>query len=234
MRWKLLRRRLSISAPRMIVRSRLPWPLRWAALAVMFGFSAAIALWAFEFGKEIAGLDRGDKEELIRVRQELVLLKQEHEAAKSVSNTAESLVRAERSAQEKLAQQLRQLESEKQALQADLGFFERLLPAADDGGMQLRGLQIDTAEAGRMRYQLLVMQSGKNAPDFKGRIELTASGQLDGKAWSLPMQAGALTMKQYARVEGEVEVPAGAVIKAVQARVLDAKGVVQATRTVKP
>ena len=234
MRWKLLRRRLSISAPRMIVRSRLPWPLRWAALAVMFGFSAAIALWAFEFGKEIAGLDRGDKEELVRVRQELVLLKQEHEAAKSVSNTAESLVRAERSAQEKLAQQLRQLESEKQALQADLGFFERLLPAADDGGMQLRGLQIDTAEAGRMRYQLLVMQSGKNAPDFKGRIELTASGQLDGKAWSLPMQAGALTMKQYARVEGEVEVPAGAVIKAVQARVLDAKGVVQATRTVKP
>jgi hypothetical protein len=234
MRWKLLRRRLSISAPRMIVRSRLPWPLRWAALAVMFGFSAAIALWAFEFGKEIAGLDRGDKEELLRVRQELVLLKQEHEAAKSVSNTAESLVKAERTAQEKLAQQLRQLESEKQALQADLGFFERLLPAADDGGLQLRGLQIDTAEAGRMRYQVLVMQSGKNAPDFKGRIELTASGQLDGKAWSLPMQAGALAMKQYARVEGAVEVPAGAVIKAVQARVLDAKGVVQATRTVKP
>ena len=29
MRWKLLRRRLSISAPRMIVRSHLPWPLRW-------------------------------------------------------------------------------------------------------------------------------------------------------------------------------------------------------------
>mgnify|MGYP000195987890 CR=1 FL=1 len=234
MRWKLLRRRLSISAPRMIVRSRLPWPLRWAALAVMFGFSAALALWAFEFGKEIAGLDRGDKEELIRVRQELVLLKQEHEAAKSVSNTAESLVKAERSAQEKLAEQLRQLESEKQALQADLGFFERLLPAADDGGLQLRGLQIDTAEAGRMRYQLLVMQSGKNAPDFKGRIELTVSGQLDGKAWSLPIQAGSFAMKQYARVEGDVEVPAGAVIKAVQARVLDAKGVAQATRTVKP
>ena len=68
MRWKLLRRRLSVSAPRMIVRSHLPWPLRWAALAVMFGFSAAIALWAFEFGKEIAGLDRGAKEELAQLR----------------------------------------------------------------------------------------------------------------------------------------------------------------------
>jgi len=44
MRLKLLRRRLSISAPRMIVRSHLPWPLRWAVVALMFGFSAALAL----------------------------------------------------------------------------------------------------------------------------------------------------------------------------------------------
>ena len=70
MRFKLLRRRLSISAPRMIVRSHLPWPLRWAMYAVALGFSAAIALWAFEFGKDIAGLDRGSKEELARLRAE--------------------------------------------------------------------------------------------------------------------------------------------------------------------
>ncbi len=57
MRWKLLRRRLSVSKPRLIERSHLPWPLRWAALAVMLGFSAALAHWAFEFGKDIAGLD---------------------------------------------------------------------------------------------------------------------------------------------------------------------------------
>jgi hypothetical protein len=68
MRWKLLRRRLSVSAPRMIVRSHLPWPLRWAVVALVFGFSAALALWAFEFGKDIAGLDRGSKEELAQLR----------------------------------------------------------------------------------------------------------------------------------------------------------------------
>ena len=41
MRWKLVRRRLSISAPRVIVRSALPWPLRWAVLALLLGLSAA-------------------------------------------------------------------------------------------------------------------------------------------------------------------------------------------------
>lgn len=35
---------MSISAPRMIVRSHLPWPLRWAVVALMFGFSAALAM----------------------------------------------------------------------------------------------------------------------------------------------------------------------------------------------
>ena len=59
MRWKLLRRRLSVSAPRVIVRSHLPWPLRWAVAAVVLGFSGAIALWAFETGKELAGVDAG-------------------------------------------------------------------------------------------------------------------------------------------------------------------------------
>jgi hypothetical protein len=59
MRWKALRRRYSINAPRMIVRSHLPWPLRWAVLALALGFSAALALWAFEFGKSIAALDQG-------------------------------------------------------------------------------------------------------------------------------------------------------------------------------
>jgi hypothetical protein len=124
MRWKLLRRRLSVSAPRMIVRSHLPWPLRWAVAAVVLGFSAAIALWAFELGKDLAGLDTGAKEELLRLRAEVAQLRADGDRAISVANTAESLLKTERAAQERLAQQVRQLEAEKQSLQADLGFFE--------------------------------------------------------------------------------------------------------------
>ena len=48
MRWKLLRRRLSVSAPRVTVRSRLPWPIRWLVLALMMGGSAAVAVWTYE------------------------------------------------------------------------------------------------------------------------------------------------------------------------------------------
>ena len=40
MRFRLLRRRLTISAPRVAVRNALPWPLRWLLAALLLGFSA--------------------------------------------------------------------------------------------------------------------------------------------------------------------------------------------------
>ena len=234
MRWKLLRRRLSVSAPRMIVRSHLPWPLRWAVAAVVLGFSAAIALWAFELGKSLAGLDTGAKEELVRLRAEVAKLREDGDRAISVANTAESLLKTERTAQERLAQQVRQLEAEKQSLQADLGFFEKLLPAAGDG-LQLRGLQAEVQETGGVRYQLLVMQNGKAPPEFSGRYELLLSGLLNGQPWSMSMPGGPkpIRLRQYARVDGMFDLPAGAVLKQVQARVTDSQGAVRATQSLK-
>ena len=235
MRWKLFRRRLSISAPRMIVRSHLPWPLRWVVLAVAFGFSAALALWAFEFGKEIAGLERGAKEELAQLRAEVKTLRDERERAQSIANTADSLLKAERATQDRLNQQLRQAEAEVLALKADLGFFERLLPASGSSGLAVRSLQAEAVQPGQLRYQILLMQSGKSPAEFKGRYELQLSGTLEGKPWTWsPDAAGrAISVKQYARVEGTVDHPQPAVVKTVQVRVLDSAGGVRASQTVK-
>jgi hypothetical protein len=225
---------MSISAPRMIVRSHLPWPLRWVVLAVAFGFSAALALWAFEFGKEIAGLDRGSKEELAQLRADVKTLRDERDRAQSIANTADSLLKAERATQDKLNQQLRQAEAEVLALKADLGFFERLLPAAGDG-LAVRALQAEALQPGQLRYQLLVMQSGRTPAEFKGRYEMQLAGTLDGKPWTYAPASGprALSVKQYARVEGLIDHPAPAVVKTVQVRVLDNSGGVRASQTVK-
>jgi hypothetical protein len=235
MRWKLLRRRLSISAPRMIVRSHLPWPLRWALVALMFGFSAALALWAFEFGKDIAGLDRGSKEELQNLRVEVAQLRSEREGAVSIANTARSLLTTEKTVQERLAQQLKAVESENLLLRGDLGFFERLLPAGANEGLAIRGLHAEQQAAGRVRFQLLVMQPGKNVPEFHGRYEITLTGTLDGKPWTLSQPGGpqALQLKQYVRIDGRIDHPAQAVVKSAMVRVLDLRGGVKATLTVK-
>jgi len=236
MRLKLLRRRLSISAPRMTVRSHLPWPLRWAAVALMFGFSAALALWAFEFGKNIAGLDRHSVDELQALRIEVGQLRSEREKAISIANTAQSLLTTEKTVQDKLAQQLKLAEAENMELKADLGFFERLLPAGATEGVMIRALQAELKAPGQVRFQLLAMQAGKRLPEFNGRYDVTLSGTLDGKPWAFARPGGAqpLQLKQYARVEGVIDHPPQAVVKTVTVRVMDLNGVVRASLTVKP
>jgi hypothetical protein len=235
MRWKLLRRRLSVSAPRMIVRSRLPWPLRWAVAAVALGFSAALALWAFEFGKSIAGLDERTQQELQRLRAEVAELREAHAKARQIADTAESLLTTERATQERLAQQLRQVEATKQELRADLGFFERLLPGTGEG-LQVRGLEVRPAMPGELRYQMLVVQNGKAVAEFKGQYELLLSGTLDGKPWSQGLADGPkpLQLRHYTRAEGLISHPPAAVIKALQVKVMDAQGVTRATQTARP
>lgn len=238
MRWRLLRRRLSISAPRMTVRSHVPWPLRWAAAAVALGFSGALALWAFEIGKGLTGLDRPVSSGTAtagQLRQQLDELRRDRERAESIANTADSLLRAERATQQRLAEQVKALEMENQALKDDLGFFERLLPVAGEG-LSVRGLQAHLPAQGQLRYQLLVMQQGGRAlPDFRGRYEVLVSGLMEGRPWRMPGPAVArpLQLKQYQRIDGVVEYPSTATVKQVEVRVMDEQGRVHATQVVK-
>lgn len=234
-------RRLTISAPRMAVRSALPWPFRWAMLAIVAGFCAAIALWAFEFGKDIAGLDFGVKDQLQQVREEneslraqISTLKEERNKAQSVANTADTLLTAEKVAQEKLNALSKLLETENQRLKSDLGFFEQLIPSSGTAGISIRGLQAELQKTGELKWQVLVIQAVKNPVEFKGQLELTFAGLENGRPWtgSLPTGPQAVLVKQYGRIEGLYAVPAKVVVKSVTARVFEGTAV-RAVQTLK-
>lgn len=224
----------------MAVRSALPWPFRWAILAIVLGFCAAIGLWAFEFGKDIAGLEKGSAEEvrqmravLTQLRAELDKVKGERDQAQSVANTAGTLVITEKASYEKLAAQVKQLESENRTLRDDLGFFEKLIPAGAADGAAIRGLQAELHGPTALKWQVLVIQANKNATEFNGQLELTFNGQLNGKPWSasLPNGPQGIKVRQYGRVEGVFEVPAQVVVKGVLAK-LTQGGAVKSTQSV--
>jgi hypothetical protein len=235
LRWKLLGRRFSIGAPRMIVRSHLPWPLRWAFVAVMLGFSAALAVWAFETGKSLAGVGRDAQDELLRLRAEVTQLREQRDRAQAVANSSESLLKAEQAAQRRLAEQIKLSEAEALSLKADLGFFERLLPAGSGDGLAVRAFQVEAIAPGQLRYQVLVMQPGRAAPEFQGRYDVLLTGTQDGKPWSASLPGGPkpVQIKQYARLEGLIDHPAQAVVKTAQLRLTDSKGLVAATQNVR-
>ena len=234
LKFRLFRRRLTISSPRMSVRNSLPWPLRWIAGALMLGFSAAIALWAFEFGKEIAGLDSVAKQELSQLRQEVVNLRSERDKAQSVAITPGSLQTADKVTLEKLLSQIKQLELDNRSLRDDLGFFERLLPASSTEVATIRSLQAEVLSETQLKWQVLVILPVKNAPTFNGKLDLTLHGTQGGNPWTMSLPGGPqlLQFKQYRRVEGVLDLPPQAVVKTVTAKVTEG-AIVRSVQTFK-
>ncbi len=223
----------------MAIRSALPWPLRWAVAALVLGFSAAIGLWAFELGKDLAGIDDNAKEEIVKLRSEVALLKDQRDKAQSILNTSGSLLTAEKAAQDKLLSQVKQIESENRALRDDLGFFEKLIPSGSNEGIAIRGLQAEAINAGtQLKWQVLVMQPTKNAPEFNGKLEITVSGLqggatgtgAGGKPWSQIAggQPQPLRFNQYSRVENVIDLPPQTVVKQISVKVIEGN----ATRSV--
>ena len=227
MKFRLFRRRLTLSSPRMVVRNALPWPLRWIAGAVVLGFSAAIALWAFEFGKGITGLDTDAKDELNLLRQEVISLHSDRDKAQSIANTSGSLMTAEKAAQEKMMSQIKQLELDNSSLRDDLGFFEKLLPAGSAEVASIRSLQAESLSASQLKWQVLVIQPVKSAQGFNGKLDLTLSGTRGGKPWTMSLPGGSqvLQFKQYRRVEGVFDLPPQAVVKTMTAKVIEGSAV---------
>ncbi|MBK7654394.1 MAG: hypothetical protein KA207_03090 [Burkholderiaceae bacterium] len=224
MRFRLLRRRLTVSAPRMAVRSALPWPFRWILISVVLGFSAAIALWAFEFGKDIAGLDRNDKMELVKLREENAKLQVERDKAQSIANTADSQLVTEKAVQEALNAQVKKLEAENQGLKDDLGFFQTLMPLANaTDTLAVRGLQAEVLGNSQLKWQVLLVQASKNAPEFNGKLEISLAGTENGRPWTMMLPTGLLAVqfRQYRRLEGLIALPLQTVVKTVTVRVLD-------------
>ncbi len=207
----------------MAIRSALPWPLRWALGAMMLGFSAAIALWTFELGVSLAGLDRAAKAELTKLREEVEALRVERDKSQSIANTSGSLLTAEKAAQEKMMSQIKQLEADNRLLRDDLGFFEKLLPAGGVESAAIRGLQAEALSETQVKWQVLVIQPVKDAPVFNGKLELTFSGKLAGKPWTMGLPGGAqvLQFKQYRRIEGVLDLPPQAVVQTVTAKVME-------------
>ena len=108
-------------------------------------------------------------------------------------------------------------------LRDDLGFFEKLIPTSA-GGVAIRSLQAEVLGGTQLKWQVLVMQPVKNAPEFYGKLEMSVSGTLAGKPWMLELPNGgaqSLQFRQYRRIEGMVDLPPNAVVKNVSAKLME-------------
>jgi len=60
--WRRARRHFSIDAPRMAVRSRLPWPWRALLAVLLLAIIGGMWWWGFDFGQFFGGVSRQESE----------------------------------------------------------------------------------------------------------------------------------------------------------------------------
>lgn len=235
-RLKKLKQRFGIAAPRVSVRSEVAWYLRWAGLIVVLAFSVALAAWMYDAGRRFAGFDRSEVEqELSSALRDLQSARGELERLRAVANAAESRLSIERTAQLKLAQQIRGLEQETARLREELAIFESMLSAEARAANPLsvnRFKVVPDVLPGEYRYRLLLLLAPGNRRerDFKGRLELVVSLTEGGKNAMMTFPevgdpsaaAFRLDFRHFHRVEGIFRVNPKAKVESVQVRVYEA------------
>ncbi|HXW66221.1 MAG TPA: DUF6776 family protein [Burkholderiaceae bacterium] len=233
MKWKLFFRNLSVSSPQVTIRSRLSWPLRLVLAFIFATIAAAAGVAIYEFGRDFGGPDRRSLQaEIDRLNGQVLELTAERDRNAAQATAYESELKVQMAAQEQLLQQVTGLEAEQTRMQGDLSFFESLLPAGKgDKGVVIRSFRVQPdAETSKMRYRLLVQQSGKPDKDFVGSVQLRVNFTQNSRGFTLQvpdvnaapetLQGLQLSFRHYQRVEGGFSLPPGAVARSVQVRIL--------------
>ena len=241
--FKKFRQRFGISAPKVAVRTHVPWYLRWLLLAVLLAFAAALAAWMYDAGRRFAGFDRGEvQDELSGMRRELESTRAELAKLRAIANAADSKMSIERTAQARLAQQIRTLEQDNARLREDLAIFENML-SADTRGAQALNIQRFKVEPdglpGEYRYRMLLLTGNRrDRGDFQGRLELLVGVQQEGRNAIITIPdrtavdgpAFKLAFRNFFRVEGTFRVDPKVKVGTVQVRIFET-GTAQAKAT---
>ena len=244
-RLKRLRQRFGISAQKVAIRTHVAWYWRALAIVMILSISLALAAWVYDAGRRIAGFHSDEStQEIQSLRNYVMELDAELTKLRSLAGSGESSLQIERATQKKLSQQVKLLELENSALKLDLAFFEGLMPASEQGGdlgLRIDQLRIEKdGSSDEYRYRmLLINNSARQMKELKGSLQLLVKVQHKGNDVMIifPSHPEAdsphfrFEIKYFLRLEGSFLIPEGAVVKSVEARLLQ-DGAVRARQSV--
>jgi len=229
-----IRRKFSISAPRLSVRAFVPWYVRWAIALPILLLIGLMVWWAYGFGLELAGFHRGQAEkELSELRDRVVFL--EGENAKQANQIAayERQGQIEQATGIEVEVQMKNLRDENSRLKEDLLFFDNLpLTGAREAELSIHRLMVepDSLPSEYHCRMLLVQSVQQRGKMFQGSLQLVVNGEQDGRKVVLqfPQENLAqdvasyqLSFKYYQRVDKVIKLPVEMTLESVEVRVFE-------------
>jgi hypothetical protein len=227
----------------MTIRAQLAWYWRWMLYLLLIAVAAGAVWWIVENSYRFTGVNFEEaKRQIATLGEENRTLKRDLEATRSSLTDRERQLQIEKASQTELAKTVAQLQDENATLKEDLGFLRNIMSSGTmPEGIGVSNLKIEAdARPNEYRYRMLLTQGGQRRQDFKGKLQLLARVEQRSGPTTLTFpdatsaeSAGNLEFRFYQKVEGRFRVPDGAVVKAVELRVLQHPGgQVKLSRTV--
>lgn len=237
-RARRLRSRFGIAAPRLAVRTHLPWHWRAASVIVITAASLALAGWIYDAGRSIAGFKSSAMDTLkVRVEDQEDELKQLRASVTSAS----ARLQIELAAQEQYKKHTAQLEEENVRLKEELAVFENMAQGRGvEGSLAISRLRVESGAEGDYTYAMLVTrQQVKKDGEFRGQLQFLLNIQQDGRSAMITVpEAGGpdaaryqVAFRNFHRLSGRFRIPEGAQLISVEARLLQ-DGSIKATQRI--
>jgi hypothetical protein len=234
--WRRVRQQFSIDAPRMAVRSRLPWPWRAVVGASLLAVIAGMWWWGFDFGQIFGVVARRETETRIAALEvENAGLRTENIQLRSKTTQQEIELGMTNGAQASLSKQTQELSAENAQIKEELAFLQKLVADSNKQvGLSIQSLSVERERDDLWHYRVLLVRGGGPKDDFEGNVTLQATLQPSSPGGTArpaivslpdeePGSAAALTVKfkYYQRLEGSIPIPKGSVVHAVTVRVFE-------------
>lgn len=235
--WRRARQHFSIDAPRMSVRSRLPWPWRAVVGVVLVAVVAGMWWWGYDFGQIFGGFNRKEVEARIAtVESDNARLRAENAQLQARGMQLESELAMTTGAQTSLSKQALLLQNENSQIKEELVFLQQLVADSNKQvGLSIQRLIVEREREDAWHYSLLLVRGGSPKDEFDGHVTLQVAVQPVAASGPAPRativalpdeQPGTaaalkLKFKYYQRLEGTIDVPRGAAVRSVTVRAFE-------------
>jgi hypothetical protein len=235
--WRRARQHFSIDAPRMSVRSHLPWPWRVVVGASVLAIVVGMWWWGFDFGQIFGVVDRRETEaKIASLDAENSRLRTETSQLQSNNTQLASELAMAKGAQASLTKQALELQGENSQMKEELAFLQKLVAdSSKQVGVSIQRLEVEREREDAWHYSVLLVRGGNPKDEFDGNVTLQVTLQFAGAGGPTarptiltlpdddPATAGTLKLKfkYYQRLEGTIATPRGGIVRAVTARAFE-------------
>jgi hypothetical protein len=192
---------------------------RWFMVFFLGALLGGVGWFAFDYGREWAGLSLSDTGRSVkRLRESVAALTRERDELRQKLPALERSSQIDREASRLAQMELKKLQEERQELEKDLEFLRNLVGDEAAGALRITEFKLAATDKEReYSYRFTVSQLKEDFGMSKGRIDISIEGTFEGAAKTLKLaeltadkkKLHKMRFRHFQNIQGQILLPEG-------------------------